>query len=104
MASPEKTIPTSAFATGNLTAVSIAIPTSIPSEPVATTSGDVTMTTTSPAVSTGASTPTHPSSSKSTTASASGAAQFTGGAGSTSYGPGLHFAGAIFGLLAAFVL
>ena len=115
MASPEATIPTSRFAAGNVTAVSIVIPTSIPSEPVSTTSGDVTMTTTSPAVSTGASTPTQPSSSYlqagtmtggsgSTTASASGAAQFTGGAGSASYGPGLHFAGTLFGLLAGFVL
>jgi hypothetical protein len=108
-ASPEATIPTSRFAAGNVTAVSIVIPTSIPSEPVPTTSGGVTMTTTSPAVLTVASTPTQPSSSNaggsgSETASAPGAAQFTGGAGPASYGPGLYFAGTIFGLLAGFVL
>ena len=116
-ASPEATIPTSLLTLGNVTAVSIAIPTSISSEPVATainTTENAPTARTSPVVSAGISTPTQTTSSNSgagIVAGSSGsksasatAAQPTGGAVAVSYGAGLHFTGAVFGLLAVFVL
>lgn len=112
-ASPEATVPTSLLTAGNATAVSIAIPTSISSEPVGTvvtTSRNATMAKTSPAVATALSTPT-PTSSAGSVAGSSGsksasatAAQSTGrAAAAVSYGAGLYVAGTFFGLLAGFV-